>query len=199
MRFNKFALAGLAVCGSVLLAGCGGGGGGDDSSPVAQEDLTVKIDPTTGRNTMASILGQNFEFANGIPALGTTGNTSLKFTGNAAKPDFAITSGANSASGSVTYGSCIFTTSQSTFAAGHPLAVGQVSIVSDCWLKAFVVGRLADAITFDADVAFGLNGVFSKLIKMPTYIRPNGMVFVNGVGIGSVPVVTPTGATGSGS
>lgn len=198
MRFNKFALAGLAVCGSVLLAGCGGGGS-DDASPVAQSDLTVDIKPTTGAATVASVLGQNFEFANGISALGTTASTSLKLAGDAKKPSFVISSGADSASGAMTYGSCIFTVGQSTFVAGHPLALGKVTTVNLCQLRVALKGRVADGRQFDADVRFALGNALSNAAFISAAINANGMVTLNGLPIGSVPVVSATGATGSGS
>src|SRR5690606_15212695 len=67
MRFSKYTWA-AAVVVAMAVTACGGGGG-DDTTRVAKDDVAAPVTATT----VKALSGPTFNFANGVPALGTTG------------------------------------------------------------------------------------------------------------------------------
>ncbi len=199
MKLNKIALAGLVICGSVFLSACGG----DSSSsgtPVAQADKTATMSGSSDADKAASativtgVLDKSFGFSTGVADFGTTGSTTLKLTGKGAAPAFAISSGADSATGVMTFGSCIFTVTASTFPAGHKLALGSVVPVSPCALKVDTAGKAADGTAVNTNVTLVLNATPSNPVPVVVTISPTGTVSVNGSPVGNTVVVVATGA-----
>lgn len=201
MNFNKFSLACLVLSGSALLVACGGSSssGSLPPAPIASTNTSAVINPQTGAAVVSSVLDKSFEFSSGVPSFGTTTATSLKLTGTGAAPSFAITSPEGTASGAMTYGSCIFTVSQSSFNASHPLAQGKTVTVSPCSLTVGTAGLKGDGIATPTSVTFLLGTVNSRPVSVSVTISASGVVTVNGFTIGSVTVVAATGATGAGS
>lgn len=192
MRLNKITLAGLVLCGSVFLTACGGD---SDSSgtPVAQANTQASISPATGESIVTGVLGKTFDFSSGVAAFGTTADTKLTLTGTGAAPSFAITSGADSATGRMTYGSCIFNVTKSTFLTG-PLVEGNVFPVNPCALTVDTAGKAADGTAVNTNVNLLLGATTSSPVAVTATISPDGTVSVNGSKVGSVTVVAPTGA-----
>ncbi|MBU6272268.1 MAG: hypothetical protein KGQ67_13260, partial [Betaproteobacteria bacterium] len=106
----------MALAGSVILAGCGSS---SSSSTTAASDLPpVALGPTNGAALVNAVSGKTFSFpaTTGVPALNTTGPTSVAFSGQS----FTITQGGSSPgsySGTMSYGSCIFTVTASSLSA----------------------------------------------------------------------------------
>ena len=200
MNFNKFSLACLVLSGSALLAACGGGSSGSlPPAPIASTNTSAAINPQTGAAVVSSVLDKSFGFSSGVPSFGTTSATSLKLSGTGATPSFAITSPEGTASGAMTYGSCIFTVSQSSFAASHPLAQGKTVTVSPCSLTVGTAGLKGDGIASPANVTFVLGTVNSAPVSVSVTISASGVVSLGGFTVGTVTVVAATGATGAGS
>jgi len=198
MKFNKFSMVCLALSASALLAGCGGG----NNAPVAVIAATstlAAITPDTGAAVVSSVLGKSFEFTSGVSNFGTTSLTSLVLSGTGTAPSFAISSAQGTASGAMTYGSCIFTVTQSNFATGHPLAQGSQVTVSPCTLAVATAGGKGDGVPYPANVNLVLGTVNSSPVSVTVSISSTGVVMVNNVTVGSVTVVAATGATGAGS
>jgi len=201
MNFNKVSLACLVLSGSALLAACGGS---SDSAPlapapVATTNTAAVITPQTGAAVVSSVLDKRFDFSTGVPDFGTDSATSLTLSGTGAVPSFAISSAEGSASGAMTFGSCIFTVGRSTFAAGHPLAQGKTFTDSPCTLSVATAGIKGDAIATPASVTLLLGTVNSGPVPVSVSINAAGVVSVNSLTIGSVTLITATGATGAGS
>lgn len=196
MKFNKVPLACLVLSASALLTACGGG---SDSAPVppaqvATASTVAAINPTTGAAVVSSVLDKTFDFSTGVPSFGTTSATSLKLSGTGAAPSFAIDSVEGKASGAMTYGSCIFKVTESTFAAGHPLALGNSFTVAPCTLSVGTAGVTADASAFPTTVTLVLGTINSNPVSVTVSISLAGVVTVNSFTVGSTTLVAATGA-----
>lgn len=201
MKFNKVSLACLVLSGSALLSACGGSSDNGQLSPapIASSSLSAEITPQTGATLVNSVLDKSFDFSTGVPAFGTTSATSLKLSGNGTTPSFAINSAEGTASGSMTFGSCIFTVSQSSFAPSHPLAQGKTFTVKPCTLSVATAGIKGDGIATPTTVTLLLGTINSKPITVSVSISATGVVTLNSFTIGSVTLVAATGATGAGN
>ncbi|MDB5743342.1 MAG: hypothetical protein JWR68_1657 [Polaromonas sp.] len=201
MRSKKFTLAALVLSSSLMLAACGGGDNDNPPLPttVATSATTATINPSSGAAAVESVLNQNFSFASGVPAFGTTSATTLTLAGTGANPTFTIGSGGNTASGTMTYGSCIFRITSSTYPANHALALGKTTTVSPCALTIATSGITANGTSVSANITLTLGTVFSVPLTITVSVSATGVVTVNGVVIATVPVGASTGANGFGS
>ena len=188
----------MVLGGSLLLSACGGGDGSNAVPAVASADASIGINPTSGAAVVQSVLDKSFGFANGVPAFGTSGPTSLTLSGSGTSPSFAIGSGTNSATGAMTYGSCIFTMAVSTYVAPNPLAVGRTVTVTPCTLSLATGGQSADGSSRPVNVTLILGNATSSPISVQVSISPNGQVTVNNSVVGTITVTPATGATGAG-
>ena len=196
MRLNKISLAALALGSSMLLSACGGG----NDSPL--RPVSTVTTPTTagingagnGPTVVSSVLNKDFSFDAGVPVFGITAPTKLTLSGTAAAPSFSLTAGADTATGVMSYGSCIFTIVTSTFPSSSPLAVGKKTEVSPCTLFVDTAGSTANAAATLTDVSFVLGATASSPVPLLVSISPTGVVTVGGVVIGTVTVVVTTGA-----
>lgn len=196
MKFNKLSLACLVLSGSALLAGCGGGSDTVAPAQIAASSISAVITPVTGAAVISSVLDKNFVFSSGVPAFGTTSPTTLTFSGTGAAPTFAISSAEGTASGVMTYGSCIFRITQSTFAAGQPLALGNSVTVTPCELDLVTAGLPGNGTPTSTTVTLQLGTANSTPVTVTVTISPTGVVTVGSSTLGSV---TLTAATGAGS
>jgi len=192
MKFVKFALAGMVMGASMLLAACGSS---DSTSapPVAAANTVVPINSATGPSAVQAMLNKTFTFANGVPAFGTTSTTTLTLSGSGATPTFSIASGGLLASGTMTYGSCIFKVTSSPFTSG-PLLLGSLFTVSPCDLTVATAGLPADGSSQNTTASLVLSGTTSSGVPVVVSISPTGVLTVNGVVIVSITVIVPTGA-----
>ena len=188
MQFKHSALL-LALAGSVILAGCGSSSSG---TTTAATDLPpVSLGPSNGAALINAVTGKTFSFpsSTGVTALGTTGPTTVSFAGQS----FSIAqTGSGTASGTMTYGSCIFTVTSSTLPA---LPVGTVKTVNPCSLDVNTAGQGTGS-SQQRPVTLILGTITSDPTTVAVLVTAQGEVIVNGVSAGSVP--TPTGSTGSG-
>lgn len=192
MRFNKISLAASVFSCSVLLTACGGG---DDTPPktVASADTTAAVTSTTAQ----AMVDKSFSFDSGVSALGTTSATTLALSGSSTKPDFSLTSGGFTATGEMTYGSCIFKITQSNYPATFTkLQVGATTEVKPCDLKLATAGLTAGST--NSFVKWILGNASSISQGVTVTISESGVVTVSGTPFGTVTLVIATGATGAG-
>jgi hypothetical protein len=194
MRFNKISLATMVLSSGMLLAACGGG----DSAPVpllSTASTEAVINPTTGAAVVQGVLNKSFGFATGVQSFGTTSATSLTLTGSGATPSFVISSAEGSASGAMTYGSCIFKMgNDSTYPVDHPLAAGKTVTVSPCTLSVDTAGLKASETSSTSTVSFVLGTNTSSPVSVTVSVSSAGVVTVNGSIVGKTPLVAATGA-----
>ncbi len=122
-----------ATVAAAMLAACGGGG--SDVVPATPATTTS----VTAANASA-LAGTPYIFDSGVTELGTTASTSLTVAGSGAATTFELSSEGATASGPMTFGSCIFTIRISTFRLGHPLSVGRVITIPICSLRVNATG-----------------------------------------------------------
>jgi hypothetical protein len=198
----KFAL-GLTMAATLAACGGGGGGGAPAATVVASTDSSSAItaaDSATSTAIVTAVLNKTFSFPP-VPELGTTAATTMVLSGTPSAPTFTIGSGSDTATGTMGFGSCIFTVTQSDFVAPHRLAVGQPPIVVDpCTLDTQTEGDPV-GVTTDTPSIFVLGVTESAEILLPVSVAADGTVTVAGQVVGDVPTetTTATGATGAGS
>lgn len=176
----------LAAVLCAVLAGCGGGG-----DPI----LGVTADTTLSTNatTAAAVANTPFSFSSGVAALGTTGATTVQFTSATATPGFNIASGGNTATGSTTFGSCIFAVASSSFPAGHSLAAGQTVTVNPCNLSVNTSGAVANGVATSRSVALLLGAAASAGSTVTIAVTAGGALTLNGSNVGLVTLVPVSG------
>ena len=184
----------LAVAAAVVLSACGGGGGGggNDAPAVAAADTTVRVSPTV----TGAVVNTPFAFPSGVTSFGTTSATTVAFNDTSATPAFTISSGGNTATGTTTFGSCIFTITSSTFVAPSPLAGGNTITVNPCNITINTKGQLANGVGQSRSVALVLGATASSGTSITVSVTPSGQVTLNGAIVGAVALADGTGATG---
>ena len=194
--FSLVAVAALAAC-----------GGGSDPAIISLNDLpAVAITPSTApvANAALTAVSTGFSFPTGVPVLGTTAPTTVKFTSPAAgatatTPTFAITSGTGTATGLTTYGSCIFNVTGSTI----PSIVAPATItVNPCSFDVNTTGKTVQegaTATVNATSVLVLGTTSSSPASVVVTVTNSGgvnTVTVNGASLGTVTGTVVTGATG---
>lgn len=183
---KKLGLTLISLTTSFMLVACGGGGG--DAPPmVASTDLTAAVNS----GTVAAIAGEQFTFTNGVTDFGTASSTAV--TLNASTFNIAATEG--TASGNLTFGSCIFTVTASTFTAPSLLDVGDVVEVTPCNLTVATEGLSATENAVARAVSFVLGGDASASKDLSVDISADGEVTVDGVSLGTVTLEAATGGS----
>jgi len=197
MRLNKISLAALLLGSSAFLAACGGSGGGSSATPTANGDLTASIKA----DKVPVMLNKNFSFESGVASLGTQSPTTIVLSGAAATPTFTLKSGTNSATGEMTYGSCIFEIKNSTFPASFTkLQVGVKTEVTPCDLKVATAGFASGSHTSFIKWVLGTASSVS-IGGITIAISSSGVVTISGIPFGTItftvnPVTGATGGTG---
>lgn len=192
MFSNGFKFALVASATAALMA-CGGGSSTPDAYKVATADLTVPVGTDNGPGTTASISGSTFSFPAGVAALGTTAATTIKLTAASPNSTFEAKTGADTATGDFTYGSCIFTVKTTTNAALWP--VGTIAVVNPCTYIIGTLGASANGVAAPRQLTLNLNGSRGT-VTVPVTVNPSGAVLVNGGTFGSAGLVVSTGAGG---
>lgn len=191
MKLNKSTLVAMSLGAAVLLAACGGG----SSAPsVASTATQAAINPSSGATVVGAVLNKNFVVATGVPAFGTTTPTTLAFSGTGAAPSFAVSSTQGTASGTTTFGSCIFTVTASTFPTGSPLALGQVATINPCLLNVATAGVVADGSSLPVNASIVLGTITSGNTVVAVSISSSGVITVGGSIVGNATLVPATGA-----
>ena len=193
MKLSKLTLASFVITSGLLLSACGGGDGGAGAQ-VSTSVTVATIDPTTGPATVGAVAGKPFSFTSGVPALGTTGPTTLTFQAGSATPGFSIASSGGTASGSTRFGSCIFTVATSTYPADHALATGKTITISPCALSIDTIGAAADGTSAERNASLVLGTTPSSPTPAAVAISPTGEVSIGGTVVGKTPLKPTTGA-----
>lgn len=184
---NKlFAVAAVAT--AALLSACGGGGG--DQPMVAAENTTLAVNSTV----TSAVVQTPFDFPAGVSEFGTTAATSVTFTSTATTPAFTIASGSNTASGTTTFGSCIFAVTASNFPASSPLALGKTVTVQPCNLTVATAGAAANGVAATRAIALVLGAAASANASITVGVNPGGQLTLNGNIVGTVTLTPLTGA-----
>ena len=193
-RLNKRLVSLLVIpAASVVLAGCFWDSGSDSAPTVASTDLTVAAAATT----LSAVVNTDYVFP-AVPAFGTASATTVSFTSTTATPAFSISSAEGKATGTTTFGSCIFTVTGSTFPVSSLLGVGKVVTVDPCSLTVKVRGVEAGGQPASLGTVLVLGTLSSGSVTKTVTIDANGNVAVGGVTLGTVTLVESTGATGGG-
>jgi hypothetical protein len=191
MFSNGFKFALVASATAALMA-CGGGSSTPDAFKIATANATVAVGTANGASTTGAISGSTFTFPAGVAPLGTTTATTIKLTSGT--PDsFEAKRGSATATGTFSYGSCIFTVLTSTDAALWP--VGTVVTVPNCSYTINTIGASANGTATPLPVTLIL-GASNGTTTVPVTVNVNGSVLVNGRPFGTAPIVVPTGAGG---
>jgi hypothetical protein len=177
-----------ALCMAATLTACGGGGG--STAQVASANTTVAMDATNGQAVASSLAGKTFNFASGVADFGTTAATTVTI---GASNTFQVASGTNTANGTLSFGSCHFKVTSSTFASG-PLVNGNTVTVSSCQLLVLTKGVPADGADHTLQAELVLDGVASLPVTVTVQITSDGRVLVSNIVIGTVILTPVTGA-----
>lgn len=188
---NKTAALLSSFLTAVALAGCGGGGGGAEPPPVlvTPAEVTIAASPATA----SAVEDVPFAFPAGVPELGTTGTTTVAFTSTGTTPAFSITSEGGTATGTTTFGSCIFVVATSSFPTGHRLAQGQTVTINPCNIRLGTQGAPADSIARARAAVFVLGSAASTGSTVTVVVNPGGTVTINGSTAGTVTLVPVSG------
>jgi hypothetical protein len=199
----KFAL-GLTL--AATLAACGGDDDATPAATIAVDDIAaVTIAPATATTATAALtaVSTGFSFPTGVPAFGTTVPTTVTFTAppaGATTPDFSIAAGTGTATGTLSFGSCIFNITASTI----PGIVAPTIIpVTPCAFDAetgdeTVAQGGTNTFTTTSTLLLGTGTTSAPAIVTVTVTNVNGVntVTVNG---GTLGTVAGTVVTGGGS
>lgn len=186
---NKI-LVSLLMASAAVLSACGGGD--DEPALVAASDTTLSVNTATAQ----ALANTPFNFPGGVPALGTTGTTTVAFTSTSTTPAFSIVNGSNTATGTTEFGSCVFIVANSSFPAGHQLAAGQRVTVNPCQVRLGTQGAPADSVARTRAAVFILSAAASDGSSVSISINNGGNVTINGQAAGTVTLV-PTSGGGS--
>ncbi|MFI4926812.1 MAG: hypothetical protein ACHP7E_03875, partial [Burkholderiales bacterium] len=175
---------------TLTACGGGGGGGGGTTAQVAASNTTVAMNATNGQTVTSSITGKPFSFASGVADFGTTGATAVTF---GASNSFEVASGSNTASGTMTFGSCHFNVTSSTFTSG-PLVNGSTVTITNCDLLVLTKGEPGDGTQHSEQAELVLNGATSQTVTVTVNVTADGRVVINNVSVGTVTLTPVTGA-----
>ncbi|MFC5498395.1 hypothetical protein ACFPOE_12695 [Caenimonas terrae] len=179
----------LMVAAAALLTACG-------SSDNTTQTFVAASDTTLPANaaTVPAVNGTAFTYPGGVPALSTTGTTTVAMTVSPATSTFTISSaGQGTASGNLTFGSCIFAVTSSTFPAGHPLALGQTVTVNPCNMNVNTAGAVANGVGTSRSVALVLGAASSAGASVTISVNAGGQLTLNGVAVGTITLTPVSG------
>ncbi|MBK6009036.1 hypothetical protein JJB11_23300 [Ramlibacter ginsenosidimutans] len=183
-------LAALAMAATLTACGGGGGGGGGSTAQVAASNTTIAMDASNGQTVTSSVTGKSFNFASGVADFGTSGATALTL---GASNSFQVASGSNTASGTMSFGSCHFKVTSSTFTSG-PLVNGNTVTVTNCQLLVLTKGQPADSSQQSQQAELVLDGAASATVTVTVAVTADGRILVNNVSVGTAALTPVTGA-----
>lgn len=192
---KKLFLLAAVLTSATLLASCGGGG---DSAQVATEDARLSADADSGRPLFTAMANESFTFTGGVTEFGTAGAaTTVSIQQPAAagrNPRFAISSGGQTATGVMTFGSCFFRVTDSTFTPPSPLVDGAVIEINNCGVQLDTAGQNANGVAIESSAVLFLNNANSTGTAVTVAINPAGRITLNGKAVGTVTLTPVTGA-----
>lgn len=186
---KKLLLLAAATGAALTLTACGGGGGGT-LPDVASQNLSVPINATDGTTVAAAIASQSFDFTSGISDFGTTADTTVTLTNGGT--GFQVSSGGKTATGTMSFGSCHFNITSTTFTSG-PLSFIQTITFPICTVTAYTSGFSTIPSLQLVPFTLTLNSFISSRLNINTGVYPGGTIQLNGTTLGTVPTAPPTG------
>jgi len=187
--FRLMAIVGV-LAGMLTILGCPSE---DEEVLVAGSNTVIPANSTTVR----AIEGQTFSFPNGVPALaGLDQSLATQPVTMAVTPTaFTLTSAGRTATGTTTFGSCIFTVQTSNIPGVNP---GEQITVNPCQVNAQTGGVQATGQATTVQILLQLGVTPSAANQASVSIdSTTGVVTVNNVNTGvSVTLVVATGASG---
>lgn len=182
-----------ALGGAVALVGCGGSPAPQVAA--ANTTATIKADTPAAAAAAAAIVStvvdKAFTFSTAVPALGTTAATTVTLSGSATAPTATIASAGKTATGVMTYGSCIFTILVSNI---PELPVGTVRIVNPCSIQLQTLGAAANGLPVGIPATLILGTTNSAPVLATIVIQNDGAIATSGGG--SIGSTTTTASTG---
>lgn len=192
---KKLFLLAAVLTSATLLASCGGGDG--DAVLVAAADARLTADADSGRPLFTALANESFTFPGGVAEFGTTGAaTTVSVQQPAAagrNPRFTISSGGQTASGTMAFGSCFFRVTASTFAPPSPLVDGAVIEITNCGVQLDTAGQHANGVAVESSAVLFLNNANSTGTSVTVGINPGGRITLNGRIVGEVTLTPITG------
>jgi predicted small lipoprotein YifL len=179
----------FAIIVAASLTACGGGGGEPPATQVAAADTSLPANATT----TDAVTNIPFSFPAGVTEFGTTGTTTVAFTDTSTTPAFSIVSGAHTATGTTTFGSCDFKVVASSFPTGSRLAQGQIIVVNPCNINVSTHGLAATGVAATRSVALKLGAAVSSGASVTVSVNPGGQLTLNGNSVGTITLVAVTG------
>jgi hypothetical protein len=178
----------LAVFTAATLTACGG-----SSEPAPAEVVAADAKLPANPTTTAAVANVPFTFPGGIADFATTSTTTVAFTNTSTTPAFSIASGGNTATGTTTFGSCIFAITASTFPTGSRLAKGNTITVNPCNINVGSAGLSANGVGATRSVALLLGSAVSSGSAVTLSVNPGGQLTINGQSVGTVTLTPVTG------
>lgn len=205
MMFSKsriLASSLLAVSAAALVA-CGGDVA---PTPVASANTVVTASPANSAAATTILQAAPASFPSGVPAFGTQAATTVTVSATAATytppggtaitgPAFTVAAGSGTAKGVLTFGSCIFTVTESTI---PTMKVGDRFVVTPCQATLGTAGTAADGAPKSTTLNLTLGTATSSSATVTTVVTTTGTVsLVSSSGatlqVGTTVTVTPTG------
>jgi hypothetical protein len=171
---------------SLVLVSCGGGG--DAPATIASSNLTTAV----AASNVAAVTGESFTFSSGVTSFGTASATTVTLNSTST---FSVTATEGTATGNLSFGSCIFTVTGSNFPVGSPLALGATVTVHPCTLTIATAGVSSTENAVARAVSFVLAGNASVAKNLEVDISDSGVVTVEGVSVGTVTLQAATGGS----
>jgi len=212
MKFSRVLPVGMLALSAVALVACGGMD--TPPVPVASTNLVVAASPSTAATSTALLQAAPATFTTGVPALGTTASTTVTVAkstatatlpagGNVTGPVMSVASGGANASGVLTFGSCVFTVTSSTFTTG-PMAppLPRQVVINPCQTTAGIQNVPANGTSRDVPltVTFGTVTSTANTVRATIPAGSNSVTLTAADGTtipaGTVVTVTPTGTGG---
>lgn len=183
----------VGVVVAASLAACGGGS--DSTLKAASSNATTTFSSASNTSGVAGTLINTtpYTYSSGVPAFGTTSSTTLTVSGTAAAPTFSAVNGTNTASGKLSFGSCVFTVTASTYPATSPLALGKTVTVDPCSFTASTAGKTVSNVPAVVSTVLNLGGT-SGTNSSPVVVQDDGTIIVNGVTLTKVTTSIVTGS-----
>jgi len=195
MPYRSAAAAAVAAL-ALTLTACGGNS--DDLNDLTLV-ATTNVTAAANANTTSAVVGTGFVFSSGVPELSTASATTVTFTAASdTTPSFKIESTEGTATGTTTFGSCIFTVAASTYPSTHTLGLGAVVRISTCVFDIQSAGVVIGAAQ-QIPLQFTLGSAASIPQPLAIQIGTDGQVTLGNRTLGQVTVGEASGASGGGN
>jgi hypothetical protein len=194
--FNKPAKLAFSLIAVAALAACGGGD--EVLVGVVEAPVVIAVSPATAPAAIATLsAAKTFSFPAAVPALGTTAATTLTFAApvaGASTVPFTLASGGVSSKGILSFGSCIFTITESPVGTVLTTPIVYTIPTAQCNLNVDPVTGVADNTLAPAAITISLGGTPSAPVQVSIVVTANGTITVDGVAVGTAPIIQITGA-----